>query len=176
MAILRVAQMGNPVLRQVAERVTEEDLDGDEIQQLIDDMLDTVDDYEGAGLAAPQVHESVRIVVICPPAEGEEEEARAPLVLVNPSVSPDGEDRQTDWEGCLSIPGLRGQVPRHTSAVVTALNRDGKPIRFTARDYAARILQHEVDHLDGVLYLDRMPSMQSLCCLEEYRRMTDESA
>lgn len=178
MAILRVARMGNPVLRQVAQPVAPEALDDDELQVLIDDMLDTVADYEGVGLAAPQVHESRRIIVVCPPGaeDGEGTEDPPEMVLINPELEPLGEADRTDWEGCLSIPEIRGRVPRYGAVAVTALDRDGGALTFRAEGYAARILQHEVDHLDGVLFLDRMTDLRSLCFLSEYVRYGGESA
>jgi peptide deformylase len=178
MAILRVARMGNPVLRQAAEPIDVDDLMGDEVQVLIEDMLDTVDDYQGIGLAAPQVHVSSRIIVVCPPNGDREdgEEELPPLALVNPEVTPCGEEKVTDWEGCLSIPDIRGRVPRNAAIEVTALNREGTQKKFRAEGYLARIIQHEVDHLDGVLFLDRMPDLQSLCFLSEYGRDEEESA
>ncbi len=176
MAILRVARMGNPVLRQVAEPIQPEGLADDEVQILIDDMLDTIEDYQGAGLAAPQVHDSRRIVIFCPPVEDDDEEdPPEPLVLVNPTVSPLDEARETGWEGCLSIPDLRGEVLRYTHVAVTALDRSGKAMKFRAQGHSARIIQHEVDHLDGALYLDRMPDLKSLCFLSEYGRHSEES-
>ena len=178
MAILRVARMGNPVLREIAEPVAAEDLADDEVQLLIEDMLDTVDDYQGIGLAAPQVHVSTRIIIVCPPGNGseEDEEELPPLVLVNPEISPCGEEKVTDWEGCLSIPDIRGRVPRYAAIEVTALNRGGTERRFRAEGYLSRIIQHEVDHLDGVLFLDRVKDLQSLCLLSEYGRYEEESA
>ena len=175
MAILRVARMGNPVLRRTADRVSAEELATEEIQGLIDDMLDTVGDYGGAGLAAPQVHISKQVAVICPPAEEDGSEAGVPaIVLVNPVIEPLGEEMETGWEGCLSVPEIRGQVRRPRAVQVTAMDRRGEPIRFRAEGRAATIVQHEVDHLAGVLYLDRMEGLQSLCFLTEYARYVAE--
>lgn len=167
-AILKVCRMGHPVLRDVAESVAQETVMDDEVQGLIDDMIETMDEYDGVGLAAPQVHVSQRIVVVRVVAEAEEDEEI--MVLINPEIQPVGEDRTSDWEGCLSIPDLRGFVPRFKRIAVKALDGDGKPISFQAEGYVARVIQHEVDHLNGTLFLDRMPDMRLLAFREEYFR------
>ncbi|HCR17941.1 MAG TPA: peptide deformylase [Candidatus Latescibacteria bacterium] len=172
MGILKVAQMGNPVLRQVAEIVTIEELQEPGFQDFIDDMIDTMFEYEGAGLAAPQVHESTRVIVIRQSRDDEEEEASdpAPLVLVNPDLEEMGGAQEVDWEGCLSIPEIRGQLPRAARIRVKALDREGRAIVFEAGGFLGRVIQHEVDHLDGVLYLDRMDGLATLTFLTEFRR------
>jgi len=172
MAILKVARLGHPVLRRIADPVSPEAIAAPEIQQLIDDMLETMDEYDGAGLAAPQVHVSRRIVIYgvhrnprYPDAED------VPLtVLVNPKITPATSEIEEDWEGCLSVPEMRGRVPRHTKVKVEAYGRDGKPLRFTADGFHARVVQHECDHLDGTVYLDRMRSLESLSFLPEFQR------
>ena len=172
MAVLKVAHLGHPILRQVAAPVPPEGIGAPEIQQLIDDMLETMEDEDGAGLAAPQVHVSKRIVIYgvesnprYPDAEG------VPLtVLVNPRLTPLTEEQEEDWEGCLSVPDLRGKVPRFTRLRVEAYARDGKPLRFEASGFHARVVQHECDHLDGKVYLDRMNSMETLTFLPEFHR------
>ena len=158
MAVLKVARLGHPVLRRIAEPVSPEAIRAPEIQQLIDDMLETMDDHDGAGLAAPQVHVSRRVV-----AYGVEANPRYPdaeevplTVLVNPVVTPVGDTQEEDWEGCLSVPDMRGMVPRFTSVRVEAHDRHGKPLRFTADGFHARVVQHECDHLDGRLYPSRI--------------------
>jgi peptide deformylase len=172
MAILKVARLGHPILRRVAEPVSPEAIGAPEIQQLIDDMLETMDEYDGAGLAAPQVHVSRRIVIY-----GVRENPRYPdaeevplTVLVNPTITPATTEMAEDWEGCLSVPDLRGQVPRFTRVTVEAYGRDGRRLRFAANGFHARVVQHECDHLDGVVYLDRMRSMDSLSFLPEFQR------
>jgi peptide deformylase len=170
--ILKVAQLGHPVLRQVAAPVPPEAIGAPEIQRLIDDMLETMAEYDGAGLAAPQVHVSKRVVIYgvdtnprYPDAPG------VPLtVLINPVVQAVGTSVDEDWEGCLSVPGLRGRVPRATRVRVEAYDRHGKKLRVTADDFHARVVQHECDHLDGKVYLDRMTSMASLTFLPEFER------
>jgi peptide deformylase len=172
MAVLKVAHLGHPILRLVAEPVSPEAIGAPEIQRLIDDMIETMADHDGAGLAAPQVHVSRRVVVY-----GVESNPRYPdaedvpfTVLVNPRISALTEEEDEDWEGCLSVPDLRGMVPRWTRVRVEAYGRDGKPLRFTADGFHARVVQHECDHLDGKLYVDRMRSMETLTFLPEFQR------
>jgi len=172
MAILKVARLGHPVLRQVAEPVSPEAITSPEIQGLIEDMFETMAEYDGAGLAAPQVHVSRRVVIY-----GVEHNPRYPdaeavpsTVLINPSVTALTEQEEEDWEGCLSLPGLRGLVPRVTRVRVDAYGRDGRRLRFEAEGFHARVVQHECDHLDATLYVDRMRSMASLTFLDEFQR------
>ena len=172
MAVLKIAHLGHPILRQVAEPVSPEAIRSPEIQRLIQDMLETMADADGAGLAAPQVHVSKRVVIY-----GVEENPRYPdaesvplTVLVNPRITPIGTEQDEDWEGCLSVPDLRGRVPRFTRVRVEAYGHDGKQLRFDAAGFHARVVQHECDHLDGKVYLDRMRSMESLSFLPEFRR------
>ncbi len=168
MSILKVARMGHPVLRERARPVSKSDLRDPLVQKLIDDMLDTMHEYHGVGLAAPQVHEGLRLfVALLEEDPGPKSEA---TVLVNPEIVPSGSTKEEDWEGCLSIPDIRGMVPRFTDITVTALDRDGKPIELLLKSFSARVAQHETDHLDGVLFFDRMTSMQSLTYLDEYSR------
>jgi len=172
MAVLKVAHLGHPVLRQVAEPVPPEGIGAPEIQRLIDDMLETMDDHDGAGLAAPQVHVSRRVVVYGVRANPRYPDAEdVPLtVLINPRITPLTEDQEEDWEGCLSVPDLRGKVPRWTRVQVEAYGRNGRPLRFVAGGFHARVVQHECDHLDGKVFLDRMRSMETLSFLPEFHR------
>ena len=172
MAILKVARLGHPVLRRMADPVPPEALGAVDTQRLIADMLETMAEYDGVGLAAPQVHVSRRLVVYGVAANPRYPDAPAiPLtVLVNPRIAPVGDEQEEDWEGCLSVPDLRGRVPRWTHLQVEALGRDGQALRYTAEGFHARILQHEMDHLDGKVYLDRMRSMESLAFLSEFQR------
>jgi peptide deformylase len=172
MAVLKIAHLGHPVLRRVAEPVSPEAIAAPEIQRLIDDMLETMEDHDGAGLAAPQVHVSRRVVVYGVEANPRYPDAEAvPLtVLVNPIITPATSEDEEDWEGCLSVPDLRGMVPRWTRVRVEAYGRDGRPLRFTADGFHARVVQHECDHLDGKVYLDRMRSMETLSFLPEFQR------
>ena len=172
MAVLKVAHLGHPILRKIAEPVPPEAIGAPEIQRLIDDMLETMADHDGAGLAAPQVHVSRRVVVYGVETNPRYPDAEAvPLtILVNPVITPVGQTQEEDWEGCLSVPDLRGMVPRFTRVRVEALGRDGRRLRFEARDFHARVVQHECDHLDGRVYLDRMRSMETLTFVPEFER------
>jgi len=168
MSILKVARMGHPVLRERAKALDKSALRQPLVQKLIDDMIDTMHEYHGVGLAAPQIHEGARLFVgLLDDEPGPDSEA---IALINPEIVPQSETKQEGWEGCLSIPDIRGMVPRYTDILVKALDRDGKAIELRLKNFAARIAQHETDHLDGVLFFDRMTSMQSLTYLEEYSR------
>ena len=168
MSILKVARMGHPVLRERGRPLDTSELRNPRVQKLIDDMIDTMREYNGVGLAAPQVHESVRLFVAL--LADDPDEGTSAVVIVNPEIVSNTSARQEGWEGCLSIPDIRGLVPRFTDITVKALDRDGRPIELRLRDFPARVVQHETDHLDGVLFFDRMTSMQSLTYLEEYSR------
>jgi peptide deformylase len=174
MSILKVARMGHPVLRARAKPLEPADIKSPLIQQLIDDMFETMQEYQGVGLAAPQVHESLRIFVagFAPRADDdddEEEEERVPLMaLINPEISIVGDDTADDWEGCLSIPDIRGRVPRAREIKVKAYDRRARRIEINARGFTARVIQHEADHLDGVLFFDRMESLETLTFLDEF--------
>lgn len=172
MAVLKVAHLGHPILRLVAEPIAPDTITQPAIQQLIDDMIATMEDEDGAGLAAPQVHVSKRLVVY-----GVRQNPRYPdadeiplTVLINPKITPLTKRQEEGWEGCLSVPDMRGKVSRVTRIRVEAFGRDGKPFRFEADDFHARVVQHECDHLDGKVYLDRMTSMETLSFLPEFHR------
>jgi len=166
MAILMIARMGHPVLLQTAQPVA--DPTAPEIRKLVADMYETLDDILGAGLAAPEVHEGKRLFValLDPSGRGEGE----PMVFVNPEITPLSEEKVDGWEGCLSIPDIRGRVPRAPHVRISALNREGKRFELELRDFPARVVQHEADHLDGVLFFDRMRSFESLTFMEEFSR------
>jgi peptide deformylase len=169
MSILKVARIAHPVLRSPAKAVTKEAFRDRLFQKLIDDMRETMYEYEGVGLAAPQVHEGLRLAVIEVPASEEGARAEVPfMALVNPVVTPIGDERENGWEGCLSVPDIRGVVPRLKRVRLEALDRHGKPYSLEAQDFFARVVQHECDHLDGHVYLDRMPDMRSLTFLKEF--------
>jgi peptide deformylase len=167
-SILKVARMGHPVLRERAKAVEKSELRNPLVQKLIDDMIETMHEYHGVGLAGPQVHEGLRIFVALLDEEpGADSEA---VVIVNPEIVPNAQTKEEGWEGCLSIPDIRGMVPRFTDIIVRALDRDGRAIELQLKGFPARVAQHETDHLDGILFFDRMASMQSLTYLEEYAR------
>ncbi len=168
MSILKVAHMGHPVLRERAERLERADLRKPPMQKLIDDMIETMHEYHGVGLAAPQVHEGVRLFVAL--LDTDPSEKSEAVAIINPEIVANDAAREDGWEGCLSIPDIRGLVPRYTNITLTGLDRTGRAIELQLKKFAARVAQHETDHLDGVLFFDRMPSMKSLTFLEEYSR------
>jgi peptide deformylase len=169
MSILKVARIAHPVLRSPAKAVPKEAFRDRLFQKLVDDMRETMYEYEGVGLAAPQVHEGLRLAVIEVPGSDERARVEVPfMVLVNPVVTPIADERENGWEGCLSVPDLRGVVPRLKQVRLEALDRQGKPYSLEAQDFFARVIQHECDHLDGHVYLDRMPDMRSLTFIKEF--------
>lgn len=178
MAILKVARMGHPVLNRTADAV--EDPTAPEIQRLIADMVDTMADAPGIGLAAPQVHVPKRLVIFHIPEirahqeedeNGEEAEEAVPMtVLTNPEIEALGEERITGIEGCLSLPGMVGMVPRFRHIRYKALAPDGSVIEREASGYHARVVQHECDHLDGILYPQRMEDLSTLGYTDEMDR------
>ena len=159
MAILKIARMGHPVLNRAAAPIP--DPTAPEVLRLVGDMMETLEDISGAGLAAPQVHESVRLVIFqVPPGRGHDP---VPLtVLCNPVIEPVGEAIEWGWEGCLSVPGLRGLVPRYAAIRYHGQGLDGAYIDRTVNGFHARVVQHECDHLDGILYPQRMPDLKHL--------------
>ncbi|MBI2496147.1 MAG: peptide deformylase [Candidatus Omnitrophica bacterium] len=172
MAILKVARLGHPVIRTPAQAVPKESIASPPAQRIIDDMIETMREYDGVGLAAPQVHLSKQIAVIEVqdnrryPGEGP-----IPLtVLVNPKILNASRKQLEDWEGCLSVHEFRGRVPRAESLEVEAYNRKGEKIRFHAPGFFARVIQHECDHLAGKVFLDRMPTLSTLTHLHEFLR------
>src|SRR5580698_7960391 len=180
MAILKVARMGHPVLRTPARPLAPSDIPTAPVQRLIDDMLETMREYSGIGLAAPQVHHSVRILVAgLRPGDASgpmSDDAEMPLVvLINPEVVLVGDVREEGWEGCLSIPDVRGRVPRSREVRVTAYDRTGRRVEIEASGLPARVLLHEQDHLDGILFVDRMTSFESLTFMDEYQRFHAKS-
>jgi peptide deformylase len=172
MSILKVARMGHPVLRERAREVSKSDLLNPLVQKLVDDMIDTMREYHGVGLAAPQVHEGLRLFVAL--LDEEPGPSSDVVAVVNPEIVPASPAQEEGWEGCLSIPDIRGRVPRFTDVTVSALDREGKAIELKLKGFPARVAQHETDHLDGILFFDRMRSMQSLTFLDEYSRFHEE--
>jgi peptide deformylase len=168
MAILKIARMGHPVLRRLADPVA--DPTAPEIRRLVRDMLQTLEDIGGIGLAAPQVHVSRRVVIFEVPAERAAraaEDGEAPpgvplTVLINPVIEPLGEEKELGWEACLSVPGLTGAVPRWTHVRYRGVGLRGETIERAARGFHARVIQHECDHLDGILYPMRMTDLSKL--------------
>ncbi len=171
MAILKVARLGHPVLRQPTSDLTRGELRSAELQHLIDDMIETMAEYDGAGLAAPQVHFSLRLAVLEVPAREGRPEIPL-LVFANPVLTPLGEGKDLGWEGCLSVPDLRGRVPRFRRLRLEALDRQAKSFSLEAEGFFARVLQHECDHLEGRVFLDRMEDLGSLSHLAEFERFS----
>ncbi len=172
MSILKVARLGHPVLRGIAGDVAPDELSSPPLQKLIDDMIATMKEYDGVGLAAAQVHEAKKIAVL-EVADNPRypHKPRVPLtVLVNPDFTPLSGETEEDWEGCLSIPELRGMVPRCKSIRVQARDRHGKQLDFVASGFHARVIQHEWDHLHGKVFLDRMHDLSTLAYLQELAR------
>lgn len=175
--------MGHPALRQTAEPVT--DFGDPELRRLVEDMVETMIDASGAGLAAPQVHESIRLVIFQAPAgrsdpglsEAEAFDHTAPLtVLINPEIEIVSDEREGGWEGCLSVPGLRGWVERPAHIRYKGMGIDGQVIQRVARGFHARVVQHECDHLDGILYPQRMTDLGKLIFESEIRHWLEKSA
>ncbi|MGH2356996.1 MAG: peptide deformylase, partial [Candidatus Limnocylindria bacterium] len=164
MAILKVARLGHPVLRQVARPLPVEAIRTPDVQRLIDDLIDTMHEYDGAGLAANQVHTLSQVAVIEVETNPRYPEAPSiPLtVVINPVVTPLTEEMEEGWEGCLSVPDMRGVVPRYTAVRLECYDREAQKVSLVAKDFFARVIQHETDHLNGIVYLDRMRDLKSL--------------
>ena len=166
MAVLDIAKLGNPVLRKKAEPVAHDEIRTQSFQQFIDDMLETMVEAEGIGLAAPQVSRSQQVVVMECPGEG----GFPKTILVNPKIVFYGPQQVENWEGCLSVDGLRGKVTRPSMIRVQALDRQGMPVDFEAIGLFGVCIQHELDHLIGKVFLDRMTELSSLTQLEEFEQ------
>jgi peptide deformylase len=167
MALLKIARMGHPILVQTARPV--EDPDSDQVRRLVADMAETMADAEGIGLAAPQVYQPLRLIVFLDIDDREDAPRRPPIALINPVVERLGDAIVDGFEGCLSIPGLRGIVPRHAQIGYRGITPDGKVIEREAGGLHARVVQHEVDHLDGILYPMRMRDLRQLTFESELR-------
>jgi peptide deformylase len=165
MALLKIARMGHPVLLQRAEEVA--DPGAAEIRRLARDMVETMLDAPGVGLAAPQVHVPLRMFVLQLPADRNGGAALPPTVVINPSFTPVGEERALRVEGCLSIPGLRGAVPRWVRIRYDGVDCDGNPVGGEVDGLHANVVQHEYDHLDGILYPMRITDFSSFGFVEE---------
>jgi peptide deformylase len=170
--ILKVARLGHPVVRTAAKPVDKDQIKTHDFQKLLDDMVETMHEYHGVGLAAPQVHLSLQLAVL--EVEQNPRYPDAPSVpltfLINPTVTVLDDSKIEEWEGCLSIPDMRGAVARYKQVRVTGLGREAEPLDFIATDFHARVIQHETDHLKGEVYLDRMAGLRSLCHLAEWQR------
>ena len=160
MSILKIAKMGHPVLRKKSDEIS--DPMSESIKSLVRDMLETLDDIQGIGLAAPQVHVSKKLVIFYSPAERQETREMVLNILINPKIEPIGTETDYDWEGCLSVPGLRGLVPRYKKIRYTGLNEKGEIVDKVVEGLHARVVQHECDHLEGIIYVQRMDKLEDL--------------
>ena len=168
--ILQISQLGNPVLRERSQFV--DNIKGDRIQELIDNLISTVQQANGVGIAAPQVAMGDRIFVLAsrPNLRYPQAPKMEPTAIINPRIIANSTETVKDWEGCLSIPGIRGLVPRSRSIKIEYTSRDGQLHRQEFTDFVARIFQHEHDHLDGIVFLDRVESTQELITEDEYQK------
>lgn len=175
MAILKIARAGHPVLLEVAKDV--DDPASPEARALVRDMIETLEDAGGIGLAAPQVHASVRVVIFFVPerrtGDDEEDTAEELTVMINPLIEPQGDETELDWEACLSLPGLMGAVPRHSHIKYSWTDLDGGRHQRTASGFHARAVQHECDHLDGILYPRRISDLSLFGFAEDINRNYD---
>lgn len=163
--LLQIAHLGNPVIRTITKEVS--NITSSDIQKLISAMLATCMDVPGVGLAAPQVYKKIRLFIMIPNPKNSRAKS---IVVINPKIISTGKEIKKDWEGCLSIPGIRGLVPRHTTIKVEYFDREGKKQTKTFKDFVARIFQHEYDHLDGIVFLDRTES-KDLITEKEYQKI-----
>ncbi len=175
MTLLKISKMGHPVLRQRARTVA--DPADPAIRRLVEDMAQTMLDAQGVGLAAPQIYRDLRVIVFhVPPERGEIGDAKAPpgiTALINPEIVPIGDEMVLGLEGCLSIPGIRGVVPRHRRIGYRGIAPDGTVLEREAEGFHARVVQHEVDHLDGVLFFDRLHSLADIAFDEEAHHLLE---
>ncbi len=169
--LLQVAQLGHKILRKKVKEV--QTIDSKEVQNLIDSLIETVMDVNGVGIAAPQVYENMRLFILAshPNPRYPNAPEMKPTAIINPQILWHSEVIVKDWEGCLSIPGIRGLVPRYKTIKVEYIDRKGKKVKKTFEDFVARIFQHENDHLDGIVFLDRMESTKDIITDKEYQKI-----
>jgi len=166
-AIRKVTRLGQPVLRAKARELTPKEIARPEIQRLIEEMAVTMVEYEGVGIAANQVGQGLSLFLMALEKGSPRHKGGIPLTVVfNPKARYDGEPSELDWEGCLSVPGLRGRVPRYGSLELSGLDHRGKGFTRVYEGFPARVVQHETDHLNGFVYLDRMPDLKTLSFVE----------
>ena len=170
LAILKVSRLGNPVLRKAMEAIPKESIGSADLNRLITDMIETMHEYEGVGIAAPQVHVSKQLAVIEVRNDARSIKAIPLTVLINPRILASSKTLVEDWEGCLSVNDLRGRVPRAEWVDVEAFNQKGERLKFHAQGFFARVIQHECDHLVGKVFLDRMPNLSTLTHRHEFAR------
>ena len=171
---LSIIQLGNPILRQKAEFVKQ--VKSDDIQKLIDDLLTTVSDANGVGIAAPQVAVGYRVFIVAsrPNLRYPNAPLMEPTAMINPKIVAHSDETVKDWEGCLSIPGIRGLVPRYQKIEVEYIDRKGNLVNQQLTDFVARIFQHEYDHFEGLVFLDRVESTFDIVTEQEYQNLMFE--
>ncbi|HEY9632267.1 MAG TPA: peptide deformylase [Coleofasciculaceae cyanobacterium] len=168
--LLEIAQLGNPILRQQAQLV--DNVQDEHIQQLIDNLIATAGVSNGVGIASPQVSESYRLFIVAsrPSPRYPNAPEMEPTAMINPRIIAHSTEMVKGWEGCLSIPGIRGLVPRYQAVEVEYISQDGQLHRQELTDFVARIFQHEYDHLDGIVFLDRVEGIQDMMTEQEYQQ------
>jgi len=168
--ILQISQLGNPVLRRKSQFV--QNIQDDRIQQLIDNLISTVQHAHGVGIAAPQVARGDRLFIVAsrPNLRYPQAPKMEPTAMINPRIIASSTETVKDWEGCLSIPGIRGLMPRSRSIEIEYTSRDGQLHKQELTDFVARIFQHEHDHLDGIMFLDRVENTRELMTEDEYQQ------
>ena len=169
--VLEIAELGQPVLREKALDI--ENVRDEAVQELIDNLIETAVASNGVGIAAPQVFEPYRIFIINsrPNPRYPRAPEMGPAAIINPEITSYSDEKEKDWEGCLSIPGIRGLVPRHKSILARYTTRDGDTEERAFTDFIARIFQHEYDHINGVVFLDRLESSLEVITEKEYQRL-----
>lgn len=170
-ATRKVTQLGHPVLRKVLRKLKPEEIRSEEMHRLIEEMAVTMEEYDGVGIAGNQVGEDLSVFVMGLPKGTKRHPDGIELTVVfNPVIKPIGEEREEDWEGCLSVPDLRGLVSRHKKLELSGHGLDGKPFKKIYEGFPARVVQHETDHLNGLVYLDRMDGLKTLSYMSEMGR------
>ena len=169
--LLQVAQLGHPVLRKKAKPV--KNINDPSVQELIDNLIMTVMDVDGVGIAAPQVYKSLRLFILAshPNPRYPKAPKMKPTAVINPKIISFSKEKKKDWEGCLSVPGIRGLIPRHFKIDVEFTTKDGKKVRKSYKDFVARIFQHEYDHLEGLMFTDRLESSKDIISEKEYQKL-----
>lgn len=169
--IRKVTQLGHPVLRKVLRTLKPDEVRSPDVQRLVREMAVTMEEYDGVGIAGNQVGEDLSVFVMgLPKGTKRHAEGIELTVVFNPVITPIGDESEEDWEGCLSVPDLRGIVRRHKKLELTGLGLDGKPFKRVYEGFPARVVQHETDHLNGFVYLDRMDGLKTLSYLGEMGR------
>lgn len=178
MSLLKIARLGHPIIREKTRKLSVEDLMSSETQGLIDDMIETMRDNMAVGIAANQVHSNKSVIIIEVRGDNPRyaDKDNIPLtVLVNPEIIEYGEEIEEGWEGCLTLPDLRGKVPRPKTVKVIALSRQGKNIELVAEGFLARVIQHEIDHVNGEVYTDKMLDLSTFTFLAEWEKYWKDS-